>query len=649
MSRPLSIALFDEPRSELAMLLLASFAVVATILLAVLEASSAIGAQPQLQIALLVSTVFAGVAGAATFWLWNNRRGKSADEPADYGTASTEPSLEAIVAAEPQVLVYWDVGHTARILSHTMRAVPGVPQDGTELEALGRWLDEPSEVELRTALDQLFTEAKPFNLIIKTRAGGNLEAEGSTAGGRALLRLRDLVGYKRDLATILERNRLLTREMAAMRTLLDGLPHPIWLKSNEGKITWANKAYVLASEGTLGEGDQRTAADILDRRQVETADRALAEQGRYVDRIALAQGNERVDHDVTLTRVAGGAVGIAVDATAAESAQDELQRQVAAYDRTLHGVATGTVIFGSDGRLAFYNTAWRTLFEIDADWLDLGPTVGELLDRLNTLGRLPFGGDYREWRRTFLDAVTGQDAAATQAINYETWWHLFDGRTIRVTTERQPDGSIVGLFDDVTETISLESRYNELIATQRETLDTLKEAVAVFGPNGRLRLFNSAFAQMWRMSRAMLAEGPHIEVLIEASRSMTADERPWQRMQQAVTSLAEDRGAIEGQFARQDGSVLDYAATPLSDGATLITFFDVTKAKSYEQALLDKVEAERDRAKALEQANDALSNADRLKSQLISHVSYEFRTPLTTILGYAEFMEAGMTGPLNTR
>ena len=48
---------------------------------------------------------------------------------------------------------------------------------------------------------------------------------------------------------------------------------------------------------------------------------------------------------------------------------------------------------------------------------------------------------------------------------------------------------------------------------QRETLDNLAEAVAVFGSNGRAQLFNPAFARMWKLSPEALREQPHIDTV----------------------------------------------------------------------------------------------------------------------------------------
>ena len=78
-------------------------------------------------------------------------------------------------------------------------------------------------------------------------------------------------------------------------------------------------------------------------------------------------------------------------------------------------------------------------------------------------------------------------------------WHLPDGRTLRVVTTPNPEGGVTYLFDDVTERLDLERRYDALIRVQGETLDNLAEGVAVFGSDGRLRLFNPAFARMWKL------------------------------------------------------------------------------------------------------------------------------------------------------
>ena len=68
----------------------------------------------------------------------------------------------------------------------------------------------------------------------------------------------------------------------------------------------------------------------------------------------------------------------------------------------------------------------------------------------------------------------------------EDQWHLPDGRTLHVVADSAAEGGVTYLYENVTERLALESRYNALIHVQRETLDTLREGVAVFAPERAL-------------------------------------------------------------------------------------------------------------------------------------------------------------------
>jgi signal transduction histidine kinase len=582
--------------------------------------------------AVLLAALIAGAAALALFTAFRRLRARTgAGRSTGEEVAELRKSLltaEAIIKAEPQVLVFWEQGLGVRVMTHTLATIPGLPQQHAELLRFGRWLDLASAQELKRGLDALFADGRPFSSLLKTSAGGHVEADGRAAGGRAILRLRDVAGRKRDLARILDQHRQLVRDTLAGRTLLDALPMPAWLRAADGRLQWVNEAYVKAVEaGSQAEVRQRQ-IELLETRQREAVVAALQQRIAYRQRVHLISSGTRKAHDVVVIPLDGASVGAAIDVAALETAQGELVRHVAAYERTLDRVATGVAIFGPDQRLTFFNEAYRTLWQLDADWLATKPSDGELLDRLRELSRLPEVVNYRDWKAKIL-------AGNKTGTEYEDWWHLLDGRTIHVVSAQRPDGGLTYLYDDATERFALESRYNALIDVQRETLDSLKEGVAVFATDGRLKLFNSAVLQIWRLPRSTLKEGPHIDKIIALCSSLYDDMATWARVSRAVTGISDRRHPVGGQMLRPDQSVIDFAVSPLPDGATLITFVDVTDSKRYEQTLIER--------------NEALVAADRLKSQFISHVSYELRTPLTNIIGFSELLASPRTGELNNK
>ncbi|MFV0297355.1 MAG: PAS-domain containing protein, partial [Hyphomicrobiaceae bacterium] len=505
--------------------------------------------------------------------------------------------------------------------------------DPNQLLRYGQWLEPEAAHDLKAGLDTLFAAGRPFNMLLRTMAGGHIEADGRVSGSRAILRMRDIAGSRRDLARIMDQHRQLARDISLSRALFNALPMPVWIRDGEGQLKWVNKAYVSAVEATDEAEVRERQIELVETRSRKAMQTALTEGRFFRKRMPLNIAGERKSHEIIALPLGEAQAAAARDVTEAENAQGELDRQIEAFDRTLDQVATAVAIFGSDGRLTFSNAAYRELWGLDAEFLAQRPSAAKILDRLHEAARLPDvvshpqsenDGDetpppepidYRAWKARIL-------AAARSDMVMDEGWYLPDGRTLHATIEPRPDGGFTHLFQDVTERMGLESRYNALINVQRETLDHLKEGVAVFGTDGRLRLFNHAFERIWKLSNRMLSDTPHIEDLVTQCQLQLDTSADWRAIADVVTQISDVRQSTEGQMTRVDQSVVDYAALPLPDGGTLVSFADITVSKRYERALLER--------------NEALVAADRLKSQFISHVSYELRTPLTNIIGFAE-------------
>lgn len=535
---------------------------------------------------------------------------------------------EAVLNADDQRVVIFPAGSEPPVVMGSLPDGAGAPRGKMAFLAFGQWLDAPSSQRLAERLDALRLRGEPFSDILRTASGTHLEATGRVAGSRAFARFRNLTRERLQYVELAERTERQRREVDTLHTLLEALPMPVWTRDRDGRLSWVNQAYAAALEVASPRLAVDGGHELLDGagRQAVAASRADGDVFRQ--RLSVVTAGARRVYDVVDAVSPEGSAGIATDVSELEKLQVELKRTDESNASTLDQLATAVAIFGPDRRLRFYNAAYRSLFGLEAKFLDAKPEDGAVLDQLRALRKLPEQADYRSWRREMLASYQAMEAK-------ETWWHLPGGQTLRVVANPHPQGGVTYVYENVTERLELESRYNALIRVQGETLDHLSEGVAVFGSDGRLRLWNPAFAGLWRLDDAALAGRPHVNDVVGRCRILHDDDAVWERIRTAIAGLADTRTRLSGRLERRDGGVIDFTTVPLPDGATLVTFVNVTDTVNVERALVEK--------------NEALEEADKIKNTFIQHVSYELRSPLTNIIGFAQLLGDGNAGPLNPK
>ena len=533
--------------------------------------------------------------------------------------------VHALLLSEPQIIVSWAAAaEQPEILGDT--TLVGSTSGTEEVTAFNTWLDPESAQAMQRAVEALRARAQSFSLPLTTLSGRPIEAEGRALGGRAILRLKDVGGLKGELAEVAARHQRLLSNTEALRTLVEALPSPVWTRAGNDLVL-VNPAYATAVEASDAADAIARGLELLDRAAREESMRVRAAGLPYAGRLPAVVAGRRRTFDILDVPTRTGSAGIGVDVTEVESLRAELSRMIDAHRRTLDQLATGVAIFATNQILTFYNAAYRTLWDLDAAFLDQGPTDSAVLDKLRAGRRLPEEMDFRAWKEALHEAYRATETR-------EHAWHLPDGRTLRVVTTPNPEGGVTYIFDDVTERLQLARRYDAMIRVQGETLDNLAEAVAVFGSDGRVRLFNPAFERIWKFETETLAQRPHIEAVIAWCRMLHQDDPFWHGLRAAITAI-EQREPVFKRLERRDGSVLDCATVPLPDGATLVTFQDVTDTVNVERALRER--------------NEALETADELKIDFVHHVSYELRSPLTNVIGFAHFLGDPSAGPLTDK
>ncbi|MEL6373138.1 MAG: histidine kinase, partial [Pseudomonadota bacterium] len=129
----MSKGFFTFLRSDLAMLVLASMACVVVLTIAIVDGGGNGGIEGLRLSHLLVFAILAGAAGIAGAVVWRAiRYARRIGQKAVEETTILRRNLattEAIINAEPQLLIFWEKGKGLQVVTHTLTSVPGLPLD----------------------------------------------------------------------------------------------------------------------------------------------------------------------------------------------------------------------------------------------------------------------------------------------------------------------------------------------------------------------------------------------------------------------------------------------------------------------------------------------------------------------------------------
>jgi len=462
-------------------------------------------------------------------------------------------------------------------------------------------------------LEALFARGASCDFEVGGLRGG-VSVEGRAAGGLAWLRLTAIAPLRAGAPTA-----------ALLAAFVETRSDPAWIAVSDGAPVWANQAwYAAVGVSSLAEAKSKGLALDLGIEAVVREAAAAGEPRECTRWTALPRGRRALRF--LAHPLEGGGVGVWTDdVTEAHQLAENLERLTAAHDLTLSQVGDAVAVFGRDRRLAFHNAPFATLWGLEPAWLAERPTHAELLDRLRQRRRLPETVDYAKFKTEELARYEQLSDAP------ETLWRLPGDRTLKVVGQPHPQGGLVMVFSDITPELRLKTQFNHQIQVQQATLDKLTDAVAVFGSDGRLKLHNEAFEAFWGVSAEQLVATPDFDSVVQLCVHRLHDLQFWRDLKGRITDPdPKARAPVSEEVVTADRRVVAWQSRPLPDGATLISFADVTDTRQLEGALRDR--------------ESALADAERLKREFVGSVSYELRTPLTTIIGYSELLERGAEG-----
>jgi signal transduction histidine kinase len=344
---------------------------------------------------------------------------------------------------------------------------------------------------------------------------------------------------------------------------------------------------------------------------------------------AIIHGERRMLRVVNVPLSTGAVAGFAIDIQDLEDARAELARYIESQRELADRMTAGTAQFDSDRTLSFFNRPFAAMTKLDPDWLAEQPEFDRLIERMRDQHRLPETRDFPAWK----EERRGWFTSAEEVLEEE--WMLPNGDHIRVVAQPLPDGGLRLFLEDRTEQLRLASARDTLLRVRAATFDNLFEAISVFASDGRLYTWNSRFLEDWELDEEWLTTHPRVDELVPAMARKLVNPTTAAQIREMVRQTTNERQSATGRISMTDGRHFQFAAVPLPDGNALFTMVDVTDSTRIEAAL-------RERAAALEEA-------DRVKTDFVANMSYELRTPLTSIGGFAELLGGGYAGDLSPK
>ena len=540
------------------------------------------------------------------------------------------PALPLLVRADgrieaPQRLANWlGLDRTPEYLSEL---------DGGDKGLAADTLDELGEAVRRTQ-----KTATPFRMVATPRGSrrslafrGHLADPQVSPGGSALVWVFDFSDSESELVQLRQEASRARADYNALVSLIEAAPLPMWFREPTGALRLVNAAYVAAvgapgAEAVIGEGTELV--EPVEGQSAGDFALAAAQARQAVTRTVSVtiDGQRRAFRVTDLPIGDEGIAGYAIDIEDHEELARSMRALGDAQRAMLDQLSAGVAQFDAKRRLVFANQPFQRLFALTpADFAEQ-PEFARLLDLARERGRVPEVRDYPEWRREKAGWFLASDLQ-------EESWSLSDGTHLRMIALPSPDGGMHLVAEDRTEQLRLSAMRDTLLRTRTATFDSLFESVAVFAPDGRLQIWNRRFAEDWGLDTDFVDTHPHIRDLLATIEDSLRAPAKARAIGEVVRAATLDRAQTAGRVALADGRTFEFAGVPLPDGNALLTVLDITDSQRAEDAL-------RERAAALVEA-------DAVKTRFLANMSYELRTPLTSIGGFAEMLDNGLGGDLS--
>ncbi len=434
---------------------------------------------------------------------------------------------------------------------------------------------ETSGTDLKRLIDLLQRSGQSFINVQRTRKGDYCQITGSTIGAMTQLTIDPADNLSMKMIKAERRLAELELELSEKDMILQGIKSPAFILTSKAELEAANAAARAFLEDL---SDQ-------DREPVQSAIQSVAQddpqQLSLHDSIEVEYLGKTRSFEVSVLRTDAGSAKCYVSVTensALLEAQVAMNAMLSTLSDTFAHLSTGLAIFDDDRKLTMFNPALASLLDLDPVMMAARPGLREFFEALRRNRNVPEQVEFKTLRSKLLNLE-----AQAQDGQYHEDWMLASGRTLRVTGRPHVRGGLAFLFEDITNSLSLERKYRAELDLSKSVFDQLTDAVAVFNAAGHLILANTVFSEFWSIDP--MDDLPALDIT-EVTRILQEQCLPNPAFGdlRSFATNPDNRAAWQANFQHHYGHDLIGHFAPLPDGTTLAVFSNQNEANSADRS-----------------------------------------------------------------
>ncbi len=433
---------------------------------------------------------------------------------------------------------------------------------------LEQWVEATQAQALYDDLERLKRLGTPFSRKVRAKVGDTFAVEGRAFGSRIVLSVRLEQGPEPGAQGPVRSASLdlLEARMSAMAFLFDHQGTPVWLRDAEGSFVWSNRSFYR-----LLKAENLSDLQVKAKRLMGANSAASGALGCERDGVMSVNSMRyRWQEHQTPGGYAGWCETGASSVVSLEGLSSVGEK---AYANTFDAVSVGLIRFSSDRKVSQFNKTAARLFDLDEAWLASQPEEGPFFEVLRERAGLSIRQPFYSWRDDLFAQI-----AETGEVKLDL--RLKRGKVLSLLGLRADDGDITFLFKDETDEKNLRSRLRTEEKRTRAIIERMRDAIAIFEGSGHLIKCNSAFQQLWGLSKKEIDRRPHIKNLAKVigtlCHSVSASET-------ILYAVVDSRSAERGRMELMNGTILDFEVGPIFENAFLVTFGDVTASINMER------------------------------------------------------------------